>query len=140
MRLTTLTLQFTLHTHNMVLRPSKNLLEALEVEWLQNICAQKVAWNEDFGVSNWIPGNLSGNDVHFITYYTYSTGLWRRWEHLAMHKDTWRGNEVFWICFGHLQLLSTSYLDATKHSLQVTVTIYWNSTKIAMISYILQYA
>ena len=60
----------------------------------------------DFGVSNWILGNLAGNNVHFRTYYTYSTCLWCKWERLAILKDTWRGNEVIWICFGHPKLLS----------------------------------
>ena len=65
-----------LDTHLMVLRLLENFLWALEVDCFEIFRSQKVAENMDFGVSNWILGNLNGESVHFMTYYTYSTGLY----------------------------------------------------------------
>ena len=49
----------------------------------------------DFGVSNWILGNLCGKGVHFITYYSFSTCFECKLEHLAKNIDTPRANEGF---------------------------------------------
>ena len=75
----------------------------------------------DFGVSNWILGNLCGKGVHFITYYSFSTCFECKWEHLAKNIDTPRANEGFWMCVGHLKLFTASYLRTTKHSLRANL-------------------
>ena len=49
----------------------------------------------DFGVSNWILGNLCGKDVQFIPYYTSSICFECKREHLTINKDTPRSNEGF---------------------------------------------
>ena len=64
-----------LNTHLMVLRLLENFLWALEVDCIKIFRSQKVAENMDFGVSNWILGNLNGKTVNFMAYFTFSIGL-----------------------------------------------------------------
>ena len=72
-----------------------------------------------FGVSNWILGNLCGKDVQFITYYTSSICFECKRELFTINKDTLRSNEGFWMCVGHLKLLTAAYLGVIKQYLQV---------------------
>ena len=46
-----------------------------EVECFKIFRYQKVAENMNFGVSNWILGNLNGKSVNFMTYQGYSLSL-----------------------------------------------------------------